>query len=148
MDLGNLGYFAALALSGMGSAAGMAISSLGTIGAWKKAYMSGKNANMSLLAFAGAPISQLFYGYILMGQLRTALDAGVQNTAALGMIGILGGIAMGYSSMLQGKLGAAACDSQGETGKGFGLYLVTIGLVETVALFVLVFGILQINALS
>ena len=39
----------------------------------------------------------------------------------------------------QGKAGARASDALGETGKGFGNYIMVIGVVETVALFVMVF---------
>ena len=53
--------------------------------------------------------------------------------------GIAGGIAMGLSAWFQGRAAAVACDAFGETGKGFGNYLLVLGLVETVALFVLVF---------
>ena len=53
--------------------------------------------------------------------------------------GVLGGIAMGMSAWWQGKAGASGADALSETGKGFGNYLMTIGVVETVALFVLVF---------
>ena len=53
--------------------------------------------------------------------------------------GILGGAAMAMSAWWQGKAGAAGADALSETGQGFGNYLMTIGVVETVALFVLVF---------
>jgi len=53
--------------------------------------------------------------------------------------GVFGGLAMGMSAWFQGKAGAAASDALAETGQGFGNYLITIGIVETVALFVLVF---------
>jgi V/A-type H+-transporting ATPase subunit K len=46
---------------------------------------------------------------------------------------------MGMSAWYQGKAGAVACDAFAETGKGFGNYLLVLGLVETVALFVMVF---------
>ena len=35
----------------------------------------------------------------------------------------------------------AASDAMGETGKGFGNYIVVIGIVETVALFVMAFSL-------
>jgi V/A-type H+-transporting ATPase subunit K len=53
--------------------------------------------------------------------------------------GIIGGIAMGISAWFQGKAGAAGCDALGETGQGFGNYLTTLGVIETVALFVMIF---------
>jgi V/A-type H+/Na+-transporting ATPase subunit K len=46
---------------------------------------------------------------------------------------------MGVSAWFQGKAGAAGADALAETGQGFGNYLMTLGVIETVALFVLVF---------
>ena len=54
-------------------------------------------------------------------------------------LGVLGGLAMGYSAAFQGKAGAAAADALAETGKGTAQYLIVLGIVETVAVFVLVF---------
>lgn len=46
---------------------------------------------------------------------------------------------MGFSAWFQGRAGAVASDALGETGKGFGNYILVLGLIETVALFVMVF---------
>ena len=53
--------------------------------------------------------------------------------------GVFGGLAMGFSAAFQGKAAAAASDALAETGKGFGQYIMVLGIVETVALFVMVF---------
>ena len=53
--------------------------------------------------------------------------------------GIFGGLRMGVSAWFQGLAGAAGADALAETGQGFGNYLMTLGVIETVALFVLVF---------
>ena len=58
---------------------------------------------------------------------------------ALIAAGLLGGIAIGMSAWMQGKAGAGASDALAETGKGFGNYLMAIGVIETVALFVMGF---------
>ena len=55
------------------------------------------------------------------------------------LYGLLGGLAMGFSAWMQGKAGASAADAFAETGKGFGNYLIVLGIIETVALFVMVF---------
>jgi V/A-type H+-transporting ATPase subunit K len=73
-----------------------------------------------------------------MGALNTAITDSISPLLILGA-GILGGIAMGFSAWYQGKAGAVASDALAETGKGFGNYLMVLGLVETVALFVMVF---------
>ena len=52
---------------------------------------------------------------------------------------LLGGVAIGFSAFMQGKAGARASDALAETGKGFGNYIMVLGVIETVALFTMVF---------
>ena len=54
-------------------------------------------------------------------------------------IGAFCGAAIGLSAYFQGKCAAVACDAMGETNKGFGNYIVVLGMTETVALFVMAF---------
>lgn len=136
MDIGLLGFSAAIAFAAMGSAIGVGTAGMAAVGAWKKCYMQNKTAPFLLIAFVGAPLTQTIYGMILMNQLAAATEAA--SFAKLG-IGIFGGIAMGFSAMYQGKVGANASVALAETGEGFGNYLIALGLVETVALFVMVF---------
>ena len=63
-------------------------------------------------------------------------------------IGILCGIAMGLSALMQGKAGATAADAMGETNKGFGNYIVVLGIIETVALFVMAFSMGLLDKLA
>ena len=150
-SLAKAGAAAALAVAAMGSAIGTGIAGMAAIGAWKKCYAQNRAAPFLLLIFIGAPLSQTIYGLILMnGMIRTSNDAVQQNLAsvewpAMLTAGILGGLAMAMSAAWQGKAGAAGADSLAETGQGFGNYLMTIGVIETVALFVMVFiqGALQ-----
>jgi len=85
--------------------------------------------------FAGAPLTQTIYGLILMNAILASSVAPVAKMAA----GIFGGAGIGFSALAQGRAGASAADALGETGKGFVNYLMVIGIVETVALFVMVF---------
>jgi len=103
------------------------------VGARKKCFIQNKAAPFMLVAFVGAPLTQTIYGMILMGALRGAVPE-----MQLGG-GVLGGLAMGMSAWFQGRAGASAADALAETGKGFANYLMVIGLIETVALFVMVF---------
>ncbi|MFA7706304.1 MAG: V-type ATP synthase subunit K, partial [Candidatus Omnitrophota bacterium] len=63
-------------------------------------------------------------------------------------VGCLAGLAIGLSAYFQGKCAACACDAMGETGKGFGNYLAVLGIVETVALFVMVFTLIVLGKLA
>ena len=114
---------------------------------WKKAYAQGKSALFTLLVFVGAPISQTIYGMLLMNFILSSIDAAVQGGAAVNWggclgAGIFGGLGMMASAWYQGKSAAVACDALGETGKGMVNYLMVLGIVETVALFVLVFSMM------
>ncbi|GAB7082247.1 V-type ATP synthase subunit K [Megalodesulfovibrio paquesii] len=147
--LGKAGAAMALGLSAIGSALGAGAAGMAGIGAWKKCYAQNRAAPFIIIAFIGAPLSQTIYGMILMNAMNTQCNAALAAAAAgesafipwpaMLMAGLLGGLAMGISAWYQGRAGAAGADALGETGKGFGNYLMTLGVVETVALFVMVF---------
>jgi V/A-type H+/Na+-transporting ATPase subunit K len=142
MAWGKAGGAAALGLAAIGSSIGAGLAGAAAIGAWKKCYAQSKAAPFILITFIGAPLSQTIYGMILMGWMveaaKTAeLAAGGWATMLVG--GICGGMGMAASAWFQGKAGAAGADALAETGQGFGNYLMTLGVIETVALFVLVF---------
>ena len=132
-NYGLIGVAAALTLAAVGSALGAGAAGMAAVGAWKKCFAQNKPAPFMLIAFVGAPLTQTIYGMILMGALQNA-----PNEMKLGA-GVLGGMAMGFSALFQGKAGASASDALAETGKGFGQYIIVLGLIETVALFVFVF---------
>ncbi|TVR31876.1 MAG: V-type ATP synthase subunit K [Spirochaetaceae bacterium] len=138
MEWGLIGVGSALALAAVGSALGAGSAGMAAVGAWKKCFAQNKPAPFLLVAFVGAPLTQTIYGFILMNALAESA-AGGTNAAMLLGAGVLGGIAMGFSAWFQGKCGAVASDALAETGKGFGNYIMVLGLVETVALFVMVF---------
>ncbi len=131
----DLGLGAELALSAVGSGLGAGIAGMAAIGVWKKAFAQNKPAQFMLVAFVGAPLTQTIYGMILMNKMSELVLKG----SYVWGIGILGGLALGVSALMQGKAAAVACDALGETGKGFGNYIVVLGIIETVALFVMAF---------
>ena len=139
MDIGLLGFAAALGLAGVGSAIGIGTAGMAAIGAWKKCYAQNKPAPYMLVVFVGAPLTQTIYGMILMNTILASAKGGMAQLGA----GIFGGLAMGVSAWFQGKAGAAGSDALAETGKCFSNYILVVGLVETVALFAMVF--LMIN---
>ena len=140
--LGKLGAASALCIAAVGSAIGSGTAGLAAVGAWKRAYLQDRPANFMLVSFVGAPLSQIIYSFILMLVMQGRAEAMPNSWPFFLVGGILAGSGMAASAILQGKSGAAGADSLGETGKGFNLYLMTIGMVETVALFVLVFMLL------
>jgi V/A-type H+/Na+-transporting ATPase subunit K len=138
MDFGMIGVGAALAFAAIGSALGAGSAGMAAVGAWKKCFAQNRPAPFMIVAFVGAPLTQTIYGFILMNALKQAADGGASPSLILGA-GVLGGIAMGMSAWYQGKAGAVGADALAETGKGFTNYIMVLGLVETVALFVMVF---------
>jgi len=138
MDIGMIGIGGALAFAAMGSAIGAGSAGMAAVGAWKRCFAQNKPAPFMLVAFVGAPLTQTIYGLILMGALATAIEGGADGGLIFGA-GVFGGMAMGMSAWFQGKAAAVASDALAETGKGFGNYIMVLGLIETVALFVMVF---------
>jgi V/A-type H+-transporting ATPase subunit K len=138
MNLGLLGAGLVMGIAAVGSAIGIGIAGQAAIGAWKKCYQNNKPAPMTLVTFAGAPLTQTFYGFILMGQMKAAAAAAPDSAWLYLGFGIASGLAMAFSAIAQGQAGAAAADAQGETGKGFAQYISVVGICETVALFAMV----------
>ena len=127
-----------LAIAAVGSALGTGVAGMSAIGAWKRAFSQNKTAPFILVAFVGAPLSQTIYGMILRNAIVGANLPPESYTYQM-ILGLFAGFAMGLSAFMQGKAGAKAADALGETGKGFGNYIMVLGVIETVALFVMVF---------
>ena len=145
MNLGFLGMAAALGLSAAGSAFGTGFAGMSSVGAWKKCYAAGKPAPFIMIAFSGAPLTQTIYGFLLMNFIKSAWSAGTIDAGLALGVGLFGGLAIGLSGLFQGKCAAAAADALGATGKGTANYFIVVGIVETVALFTLVFSLLLLQ---
>ena len=137
------GAVACLGMSAAGSAFGTGFAATAAVGAWKKCYAANKPAPFTLLTFVGAPLTQTLYGMILMFLMFVKRDIAGAGVHCL-ILGIFAGLAIGLSALFQGRAAAAACDAQGETGQGLSNYLIAIGIVETVAIFTMVFTIIAI----
>lgn len=144
MQFKDLGLAAVLAFSAIGSALGTGIAGMAAVGAWKKAFAQNKAASFMLVVFAGAPLTQTIYGMIVMNKMVSLAMKGNY----LWGVGILSGLAIGISALMQGKAGAVAADAMGETGKGLGNYIIVIGIIETVALFVMAFAMGLLDKLA
>ena len=134
--LGDMGF--SLTLAAIGSALGTGFAGMAAIGAWKRAYTQNRAAPFILIAFVGAPLSQTIYGMILRNAIQAA-NLPVPTYTLQMILGLMAGLAMGMSAFMQGKAGAKAADALAETGQGFGNYIMVLGVIETVALFVMVF---------
>ena len=134
--LGDMGM--SLSIASIGSAIGTGIAGMAAIGAWKKMIISGQKAAAALLIFVGAPLSQVIYGMILKNAIA---DANLNPDSYFWqlLIGLIAGSAMAGSAIFQGKAGARACDAIASGANDTAKYIMVIGIVETVALFVMIF---------
>ena len=109
MQFKDLGIAGVLAFAAMGSALGAGYAGMAAVGAWKKAFAQNKAAPFMIVAFVGAPLTQTIYGMIVMNKIAELAAKG----SYMWGIGVLAGIAMGLSAVMQGKAGAVASDAMG-----------------------------------
>ena len=141
------GAVATLALSAIGSALGTGSAAASAVGAWKKCYAQEKPAPFLLLTYVGAPITQTLYGTLLMFMMLGKVEVPNIGVPVL-VLGIFAGLAVGFSAWLQGRAAAAAADAQAETGKGLTNNLAALGIVETTAIFTMVFTLIALGRLG
>jgi V/A-type H+-transporting ATPase subunit K len=148
MALAKAGAFAAIGLAAVGSALGCGAGGSAAVGAWKKCYAQNKKAPFLLTAFAGAPLSQTIYGMVMMSAVLGQLQADPKLAAYWPLflvVGIIAGVSMGVSAWMQGKAAAGSCDAFAETGQGFANNIIALGIIETVAIFAMIFGMQVTN---
>ena len=69
-----IGMACALCISAVGSGFGAGMASLASVGGWKKCYANGKQDPFILVGFAGAPLTQIIYGFLLMNFISAKLS--------------------------------------------------------------------------
>jgi len=138
MNIGLIGPVAALGLAAIGSALGTGAAGQASMGAWKKCFAANRPAPFMLVVFSGAPITQTLYGLLLMLFIRGSQKEPLTLLSA----GVFGGLAIGFSAMMQGRAAAGAADALADTGRGTANYISVIGIIETVAIFVTSFLLL------
>ena len=142
--LGMMGAGLVMGISSLGAAIAMGVAGSATVGAWKRCYKANKPAPMTLLTFVGFPLTEVFYGFILMrAMLGVEVNAG--NAGMLLAMGIGSGAAIAFVAIAEGWVGAAAADALSDTGKGFASYIAVVGVCETVALFVMVLSMISLG---
>lgn len=132
--------YAAVGLAAVGSAIGTGAAGQAAIGAWKKCYQQGKAAPFLLLAMVGAPLSQTIYAMIMLIIIKGKIADHPEQLPVYLTIGILGGVAQMTSAIIQGKAAAGGCVAYAESNQGFANYLMVLGIIETCAIFALIFS--------
>ena len=97
--IGMFGAACVLGIAAVGSAIGIGFAGQAAIGAWKRCYMNNKPAPFILTVFAGAPLTQTIYGFLLM---QNMMDSDRPGEFLLAL-GIFSGLAMAFSAVFQGK---------------------------------------------
>ena len=134
------GHAIAMGLAGVGSAIGTGTAALGAVGLWRQSIKENKKLPSIALAMVGMPLSQLIYGMIFMNSMR-GTDLAPDSYTNQMIMSLVVGIAIAASAIMQGKVGAAACSNLAVNEKqGTGMYIAAMGIVETVALLAMVFG--------
>ncbi|MBK3517735.1 hypothetical protein [Carboxylicivirga marina] len=134
------GHAIALGIAGVGSAVGTGIAAMGAMGLWKQSIKDKKKLPALALAMVGMPLSQVIYGMIFMNSLIGA-DLNPDSYMNQMIFALFVGIAIAASAIMQGRAGAAACSNLAVDDKqGAGMYIAAMGVIETVALLAMVFG--------
>lgn len=134
------GHAIALGIAGVGSAIGTGIAAQGAMGLWKQSIKEKKKLPSLALAMVGMPLSQVIYGMIFMNSLQGA-NLNPDSYLNQMIFAFCVGVAIAASAIMQGKAGAAACSNLAVDDKqGAGMYIAAMGVIETVALLTMVFG--------
>ena len=137
-----LGIGGCFGLSATGASIGMFANGPAVIGAWKKCYIQNKPAPFIIIVFAGTCLSNIIYGFILLMLLPTANI----NPYLMLSLGLGSGASIGAVAVTQAMCSAAAAEAFVETGKGYGLYLMVVGIAESISIFAVAFTIMVMNS--
>ncbi|MBN2803554.1 MAG: hypothetical protein JXR91_10690 [Deltaproteobacteria bacterium] len=124
-----------------GGALGMGFAGIVLMSVYKQAFREGKKASGKMIAFVGAPMSQVIYGLILFFVVKNGADPG----GAINWYAIGAGLGIGAGGYIQGKVAAQAVDTFNTTDEAFGKYMGIIVFPELASIISLVLGILAAN---
>jgi len=133
--MGWTGMYGSMALGAIGSIFGCAIAGQAAIGA----MLESESGYGRFIGVSVMPSSQVIYGIVVMFTLQREVT--VANGGALFGIGIMSGLALMYSGIMQGKTCASAINAAKAKPEIFGLSLAPAAIVEGFAVFAFVFAL-------
>ena len=133
--MGWTGMYGSMALGAIGSIIGCALAGQAAIGA----MLESEGGYGRFIGVSVMPSSQVIYGIVVMFTLQREVT--VDNGGALFGIGIMSGLALMYSGILQGKTCASAISAAKAKPEIFGLSLAPAAIVEGFAVFAFVFAL-------
>ncbi|MBI3038365.1 V-type ATP synthase subunit K [bacterium] len=135
-----------LGLGGIGSCMGVVTAATAAAGAWANEGKAGKTLAFQYIIMVAAPISQTLYAFLIMLQMK-GIAISAENAVLLLGVGLFGGLIELFSAWYQGCIGASGIRCLNENGgKGFGLLLMALGIIETVGIFGMVFSIILLKS--
>ena len=138
MNYDMIGPALALGLCAIGSSIGCYIA-----GAASHAVMARtEEGHGKYIGLAAAPSSQCIYGVVLMIMMQSAIKAGTLSAVSGIGIGLFVGLAIAASSVFQGKVCATGIQATAKQPALFGKCFASVGIIESFALFALVFAIM------
>lgn len=138
IDFSMVGPILAMTIPAVGCAIGCAIA-----GQASHAVMARvEEGHGKFIGMAAAPSSQIIYGFILMLLMRKAIEAGTLSPISGVMMGLFSGLAMMASSIFQGMVCASGIQASAKQPAVFGKCFAAVGIIESFALFALVFSLL------
>jgi V/A-type H+-transporting ATPase subunit K len=143
--IGKAGAGLVLGAGMLGSCLGILAAATAASAAWASEGRAGKRLSFQYVIMIAAPISQTLYSMILMNSMLAKSLTPENTFLFLGVV--LGcGLAEFLSAWFQGKIGVAGIRCLLENGgQGFGLIIIALGVIETVGIFGMVFGLAILN---
>jgi V/A-type H+-transporting ATPase subunit K len=135
--LGFAGCACAVGLPAIGSSVGCSIAGAASHGVMAKV----EEGHGKFIGISAAPSSQTIYGVVLMFVLlgKVKAEAGL----ALFGIGLFCGLGIMMSAIFQGKVAATGILASSKKPEIFGKCFAAVGIVESFALFAMVFGLIM-----
>lgn len=138
MDINMVGPAIVLGLSSIGSIIGCYIAGAASHAAMTRV----EDGHGKLIGMAAAPSSQSIYGFILMLLMSKAIHAGTLSPYSAIALGIFSGCAIMLSAIYQGSVCATGIQASVKEPALYGKCFAAVGIIESFALFNLVFSIL------
>lgn len=136
-----IGIIFPMALGATGSAIGCMIAGSALAGAMTRT----KENHGGLIAMSAAPSSQTIYGLVLMMTLKDVKLQPGASTAVFLAVGVLCGVAIMMSAIMQGRCCAAGIRATVEEKSVYGKCWIPVGVTESFAVFAMVFGMIALG---
>lgn len=133
--LGWAGLYGPMALGAIGSIIGCALAGQAACGA----LLETETGHGRYIGISAMPSSQTIYGIVVMFSLNRVVT--IDNAPGLCAVGLLAGLALLYSAILQGKCCASAINVSKIKPEIFGMSVAPAAIVEGFAVFAFIFAL-------